>query len=60
MNIYTTPSVALSNVATALNGNGFGPLTGQVPPGQRQELIDRFSSAGPGAVTGPHSSVHLL
>jgi superfamily II DNA or RNA helicase len=40
----------LSQVAAALPGPVFGPLTGSVPAVQRQIMVDQFSSAGHGAV----------
>lgn len=40
----------LNQVAAALPGRVFGPLTGSVPPAKRQTMIDEFSSAGHGAV----------
>lgn len=40
----------LSEVARLLPGQVFGPLTGSVPAADRQELVDRFSQAGHGAV----------
>ena len=40
----------LDQVAAALPGRVFGPLTGSVPPVKRQEMVDQFSDAGHGAV----------
>jgi SNF2 family DNA or RNA helicase len=40
----------LNMVAQALPGSVFGPLTGSVPAGQRQRMVDEFSSAKQGAV----------
>ena len=40
----------LDQVARALPGRVFGPLTGSVPAPKRQALIDEFSAAGHGAV----------
>ncbi|WP_406085351.1 DEAD/DEAH box helicase [Micromonospora zamorensis] len=40
----------LSLVARSLPGQVFGPLTGSVAAGQRQQLVDDFSSARHGAV----------
>ncbi|GHJ54456.1 helicase SNF2 [Nonomuraea sp. TT08I-71] len=40
----------LGLVARSLPGPVFGPLTGSVPAGQRQQMVDRFSSARHGAV----------
>jgi ERCC4-related helicase len=40
----------LDQVARALPGRVFGPLTGSVPPAKRQTMIDEFSAAGHGAV----------
>jgi hypothetical protein len=40
----------LDEVAAALPGRVFGPLTGSVAPIKRQEMVDQFSSAGHGAV----------
>lgn len=40
----------LSHVVACLPGQVFGPLTGSVPAAERQNLIDRFSAAGGGAV----------
>jgi SNF2-related domain len=40
----------LDQVAHALSGRVFGPLTGSVPPAKRQNMIDEFSLAGHGAV----------
>lgn len=40
----------LEQVAAALPGKVFGPLTGSVPPIKRQEMVDQFSTAGHGAV----------
>ncbi|WGJ85498.1 DEAD/DEAH box helicase [Gordonia sp. SMJS1] len=40
----------LDDVAHALPGRVFGPLTGSVPAARRQEMVDRFSAAGHGAV----------
>lgn len=40
----------LEKVAAALPGRVFGPLTGSVAPAKRQEMVDRFSAAGHGAV----------
>ena len=40
----------LEDVARALPGQVFGPLTGSVPAVRRQEMVDRFSAAGHGAV----------
>ena len=41
---------ALNQVARALPGRVFGPLTGSVPAAARQDMVDRFSAAGHGAV----------
>jgi hypothetical protein len=41
---------ALDQVARALPGRVFGPLTGSVPASKRQAMIDEFSAAGRGAV----------
>ena len=40
----------LDLVARSLPGPVFGPLTGSVPANERQNLVDRFSSARHGAV----------
>lgn len=40
----------LDLVARSLPGPVFGPLTGSVPARQRQEIVDKFSSATHGAV----------
>lgn len=40
----------LDQVARALPGKVFGPLTGSVPANGRQLLVDQFSAAGHGAV----------
>lgn len=40
----------LGLVARSLPGPVFGPLTGSVSAGQRQQMVDRFSSARHGAV----------
>ncbi|WP_404348965.1 DEAD/DEAH box helicase [Phycicoccus jejuensis] len=40
----------LDKVASALPGQVFGPLTGSVPAGARQVIVDQFSSASHGAV----------
>ncbi|MCB0056385.1 MAG: DEAD/DEAH box helicase, partial [Caldilineaceae bacterium] len=40
----------LDQVAAALPGRVFGPLTGSVAPIKRQEMVDQFSNAGHGAV----------
>ena len=40
----------LDQVAAAVPGRVFGPLTGSVPPIKRQEMVDQFSNAGHGAV----------
>ncbi len=40
----------LDQVARALPGQVFGPLTGSVPAPQRQAMVDAFSAAGHGAV----------
>ncbi|MFJ2028692.1 SNF2-related protein [Streptosporangium sp. NPDC087985] len=40
----------LDLVARSLPGPVFGPLTGSVPASQRQQMVDRFSSAKNGAV----------
>lgn len=40
----------LSELARGLPGQVFGPLTGSVPAAERQRLVDKFSSAGEGAV----------
>ncbi|TKV28738.1 DEAD/DEAH box helicase [Arthrobacter sp. NamB2] len=40
----------LDQVAQALPGRVFGPLTGSVPAAARQEMVDQFSAAGHGAV----------
>jgi superfamily II DNA or RNA helicase len=40
----------LNLVARSLPGPVFGPLTGSVPAGQRQQMVDEFSSARHGAV----------
>ncbi|OMC31129.1 helicase SNF2 [Mycobacterium colombiense] len=40
----------LDQVAHALPGKVFGPLTGSVPAPQRQVMVDAFSAAGHGAV----------
>lgn len=40
----------LDQVAGALPGRVFGPLTGSVPAAKRQTMIDQFSAAGHGAV----------
>lgn len=36
--------------AAGLPGRTFGPLTGSVPAGERQVMVDQFSAAGHGAV----------
>ena len=41
---------ALEQVARALPGQVFGPLTGSVPAAARQVMVDQFSAAGHGAV----------
>jgi SNF2 family DNA or RNA helicase len=40
----------LEQVAAAMPGRVFGPLTGSVTPIKRQEMVDQFSKAGHGAV----------
>lgn len=40
----------LEQVAAAMPGRVFGPLTGSVTPVMRQEMVDQFSKAGHGAV----------
>ena len=40
----------LDQVARALPGEVFGPLTGSVPAAARQVMVDQFSAAGHGAV----------
>ncbi|MXP24329.1 DEAD/DEAH box helicase [Gordonia sp. HNM0687] len=40
----------LDEVVRALPGKVFGPLTGSVPAARRQEMVDKFSAAGHGAV----------
>lgn len=40
----------LDQVAKALPGRVFGPLTGSVPAAARQKMVDQFSAAGHGAV----------
>ncbi|MDL9978603.1 DEAD/DEAH box helicase [Microbacterium sp. ASV49] len=40
----------LDEVAAALPGAVFGPLTGAVPAAKRQTIVDEFSAAGAGAV----------
>lgn len=40
----------LDQVASALPGKVFGPLTGSVPAAARQTMVDQFSAAGHGAV----------
>lgn len=40
----------LDQVARALPGRVFGPLTGSVPAAARQDMVDKFSAAGHGAV----------
>ncbi|MAS53909.1 MAG: helicase SNF2 [Pimelobacter sp.] len=40
----------LDQVARALPGKVFGPLTGSVPAAARQVMVDQFSAAGHGAV----------
>ncbi|MFD1859918.1 DEAD/DEAH box helicase [Aeromicrobium camelliae] len=40
----------LDEIAQVLPGEVFGPLTGSVPAAARQTMVDRFSSAGHGAV----------
>jgi SNF2 family DNA or RNA helicase len=40
----------LDQVAQAVPGKAFGPLTGSVPAAARQVMVDRFSAAGHGAV----------
>lgn len=40
----------LDQVAHALPGRVFGPLTGSVPAAARQVMVDQFSAAGHGAV----------
>lgn len=40
----------LDQVAEALPGKVFGPLTGSVPAATRQVMVDQFSAAGHGAV----------
>jgi len=40
----------LDQVRRTLAGRGLGPLTGALPPEQRQELIDEFGSAPPDRV----------
>lgn len=40
----------LAQVAEALPGTVFGPLTGSVPAATRQVMVDQFSAAGHGAV----------
>lgn len=40
----------LDRVAAGVPGRVFGPLTGSVPPAERQELVDAFSAAEGGAV----------
>jgi hypothetical protein len=40
----------LDEIARALPGRVFGPLTGSVPAHHRQTMVDQFSAAGHGAV----------
>jgi SNF2 family DNA or RNA helicase len=40
----------LNEIARALPGRVFGPLTGSVPAHHRQTMVDQFSAAGHGAV----------
>lgn len=40
----------LDDIAAALPGKVFGPLTGSVPAAKRQQMVDEFSQAGHGAV----------
>jgi superfamily II DNA or RNA helicase len=40
----------LSQVASAVPGKAFGPLTGSVPAAARQVIVDQFSAAAHGAV----------
>lgn len=40
----------LDDIAAALPGKVFGPLTGSVPAAKRQQTVDEFSQAGHGAV----------
>ena len=40
----------LSAVCSLLGPRCAAPLTGAVPPGRRQEIVDQFEAAGPGAV----------
>ena len=40
----------LDQVATAVPGKAFGPLTGSVPAAARQVIVDQFSAAAHGAV----------
>ncbi|AXH95420.1 DEAD/DEAH box helicase [Ornithinimicrobium avium] len=40
----------LLHVTAAVPGRVFGPLTGSVPPAQRQAMVDEFSAAEGGAV----------
>lgn len=40
----------LDDIAAALPGKVFGPLTGSVPAAKRQQMVDEFTQAGHGAV----------
>lgn len=48
--VYSYFLDVLGQVAAALPGTIFGPLTGKVPAARRQAMIDDFSAAGPGSV----------
>lgn len=48
--VFSYFRTVLDHVVRALPGEVFGPLTGSVPAADRQDLVDRFTAAGPGAV----------
>lgn len=47
--IYSHFRAVLAQVAALLPGPVFGPLTGSIPPNERQAVIDRFAAAPGGA-----------
>lgn len=48
--VFSQFRAVLDAVAQALPGPVFGPLTGSVPAGRRQEMVDGFSASRGGAV----------
>jgi SNF2 family DNA or RNA helicase len=47
--VFSHFRTVLDQVARALPGTVFGPLTGSVPAAARQAMVDRFSASGHGA-----------